>query len=127
RLYRQGDVLLGGDVWLVDWPGVVKTEFPELRHTPAETRRMFARRGWRSVVGFQTRNPIHRAHEYIQKTALEIVDGLFLHPLVGGTEPVTANCLHASAPGVRSSAQVSLRSPPHPLPPKTTIHSLVAS
>jgi len=86
RLYRQGEVLLGGDVWLVDWPAACKTEFPELRHTPAETRRMFARRGWRSVVGFQTRNPIHRAHEYIQKTALEIVDGLFLHPLVGETK-----------------------------------------
>jgi sulfate adenylyltransferase len=86
RVYRQGDVLLGGDVWLVDWPTAAKTDFPKLRHTPAETRRMFARRGWRSVVGFQTRNPIHRAHEYIQKTALEIVDGLFLHPLVGETK-----------------------------------------
>jgi len=86
RIYRQGEVLLGGDIWLVDWPTAVKAEFPELRHTPAQTRRMFARRGWRSVVGFQTRNPIHRAHEYIQKTALEIVDGLFLHPLVGETK-----------------------------------------
>lgn len=86
RVYRRGEVLLGGDVWLVDWPGAANTEFPELRHTPAQTRRMFARRGWRSVVGFQTRNPIHRAHEYIQKTALEIVDGLFLHPLVGETK-----------------------------------------
>jgi sulfate adenylyltransferase len=86
RLYRQGEVLLGGDLWLVDWPSAVQTEFPELRHTPAQTRRMFARRGWRSVVGFQTRNPIHRAHEYIQKTAMEIVDGLFLHPLVGETK-----------------------------------------
>ena len=86
RLYRRGDVLLGGDVWLVDWPAATRTEFPELRHTPAQTRRMFARRGWRSVVGFQTRNPIHRAHEYIQKTALEIVDGLFVHPLVGETK-----------------------------------------
>jgi sulfate adenylyltransferase len=86
RIYRRGEVLLGGDIWLVDWPSAVRTEFPELRHTPAETRRMFARQGWRSVVGFQTRNPIHRAHEYIQKTALEIVDGLFLHPLVGETK-----------------------------------------
>jgi sulfate adenylyltransferase len=86
RVYRRGEVLLGGDIWLVDWPGAARAEFPELRHTPAQTRRMFARRGWRSVVGFQTRNPIHRAHEYIQKTALEIVDGLFLHPLVGETK-----------------------------------------
>ena len=86
RLYRRGTVFLGGDIWLVDWPSAVKTEFPELRHTPAQTRRMFARRGWRSVVGFQTRNPIHRAHEYLQKTALEIVDGLFIHPLIGETK-----------------------------------------
>ncbi|MGD9028930.1 MAG: sulfate adenylyltransferase, partial [Anaerolineae bacterium] len=86
RLYQRGDVLLGGDIWLVDWPHAARTEFPELRHTPAQTRRMFARRGWRSVVGFQTRNPIHRAHEYLQKTALEIVDGLFVHPLVGETK-----------------------------------------
>lgn len=84
RLYRQEDLLIGGEVWLVDWPA--KQEFPEFRHTPAQTRRMFARRGWRRIVGFQTRNPIHRAHEYIQKTALEIVDGLFLHPLVGETK-----------------------------------------
>ncbi len=86
RLYRRGEAHIGGSIWLVEWPGAARTEFPELRHTPAETRRMFARRGWRSVVGFQTRNPIHRAHEYIQKTALEIVDGLFLHPLVGETK-----------------------------------------
>jgi sulfate adenylyltransferase len=86
QLYRRGGVVLGGDVWLVDWSTAMKTEFPELRHTPAQTRRMFARRGWRSVVGFQTRNPIHRAHEYLQKTALEIVDGLFIHPLVGETK-----------------------------------------
>lgn len=86
RLYSRGDIILGGDIWLVDWPEAVTTEFPELRHTPAQTRRMFARRGWRSVVGFQTRNPIHRAHEYLQKTALEIVDGLLIHPLVGETK-----------------------------------------
>ncbi len=84
RLRRHGDTLLGGDIWLLNWPQ--PREFPEFRHTPAQTRRMFARRGWRRIVGFQTRNPIHRAHEYIQKTALEITDGLFVHPLVGETK-----------------------------------------
>jgi len=86
RLHKQGDYLLGGEVWLVDWPNAAQTDFPEFRHTPMQARRMFAHRGWKRVVGFQTRNPIHRAHEYIQKTALEIVDGLFLHPLVGETK-----------------------------------------
>jgi sulfate adenylyltransferase len=86
RLYRQGEILLGGEIWVVELPEAAELEFPELRHTPAQARRMFARRGWRRVVGFQTRNPIHRAHEYIQKTALEIVDGLLIHPLVGETK-----------------------------------------
>jgi sulfate adenylyltransferase len=86
RLYGQADVLLAGDVWVFDLPTAARAEFPELRHTPTQTRRMFAQNGWRKIVAFQTRNPIHRAHEYIQKTALEIVDGLFLHPLVGETK-----------------------------------------
>jgi sulfate adenylyltransferase len=86
RLYKQGEVLLGGPVQLISLPGRARDEFPDLRYTPEQTRRIFAERGWRRVVGFQTRNPIHRAHEYIQKTALEIVDGLLLHPLVGETK-----------------------------------------
>ncbi|HRE47865.1 MAG TPA: sulfate adenylyltransferase [Aggregatilineales bacterium] len=86
RLYKQGDVLLGGDVWLVEQPERATTEFAALRYTPTQTRAIFLERQWRRIVGFQTRNPIHRAHEYIQKTALEVVDGLLLHPLVGETK-----------------------------------------
>jgi sulfate adenylyltransferase len=83
RVFRQGPILLGGDIWLLESPA---SRFPALALTPAASRAAFAERGWRTIVGFQTRNPVHRAHEYLQKVALEIVDGLFLHPLVGATK-----------------------------------------
>jgi sulfate adenylyltransferase len=86
KLYAQGDVLLAGPVWVLQDSERALNDFPELRFSPIQTRAMFAERGWRRIVGFQTRNPIHRAHEYIQKTALEVVDGLLLHPLVGQTK-----------------------------------------
>ena len=84
RLYGQGDVLLAGPVTLLERP--VDEPFAAFRRDPADTRRLFADRGWRRVVGFQTRNPVHRAHEYIQKAALEMCDGLLLNPLVGETK-----------------------------------------
>ena len=82
-VYQQGDVLLGGAVRVVALPNQA---FAEYRFTPVQSRRQFTERGWKRVVGFQTRNPVHRAHEYIQKCALETVDGLYLHPLVGDTK-----------------------------------------
>ena len=82
-VYQQGDVLLGGPVRVVALPN---QGFAKYRFTPVQSRQQFTERGWKRVVGFQTRNPVHRAHEYIQKCALETVDGLYLHPLVGDTK-----------------------------------------
>ncbi|GHO69731.1 sulfate adenylyltransferase [Ktedonobacter sp. SOSP1-52] len=82
-VYQQEDVLLGGPVRIVS---LQQQNFAQYRYTPTQSRQLFAERGWKRVVGFQTRNPVHRAHEYIQKCALETVDGLYLHPLVGDTK-----------------------------------------
>src|SRR5260370_14418441 len=86
-VYAQGDMLLGGYVTVLRLPE--RADFPQYRLAPAETREEFARRSWKRVVGFQTRNPVHRAHEYIQKCALETVDGLLLHPPVRHTNGAT--------------------------------------
>jgi sulfate adenylyltransferase len=83
-LYAQGDYLIGGPISLLNRPR--NPEFPQYRLDPAATRDAFNKKGWKRVVAFQTRNPIHRAHEYIIKCALESVDGLLLHPLVGETK-----------------------------------------
>lgn len=74
---------IGGPVHVFDLQGL---PFVEHRLTPTQTRAEFEKRGWKTVVAFQTRNPIHRAHEYLTKVALECVDGLMLHPLVGATK-----------------------------------------
>ncbi|MFL6276943.1 MAG: sulfate adenylyltransferase [Blastocatellia bacterium] len=83
-LYEQGDWLLGGKISLLNRPR--NPQFPAYRFDPQQTREAFKKKGWHRVVAFQTRNPIHRAHEYIIKCALEVVDGLLLHPLVGETK-----------------------------------------
>ena len=83
-LFAQGDVILGGPVHVVDRPTL--DAFVKYHNDPADLRKKFTDLGWKTIVGFQTRNPIHRAHEYLIKVALEIVDGALIHPLVGATK-----------------------------------------
>ncbi len=83
-VYAQGDFLVGGKIYMLNKPN--HSDFLEFRLDPAQTRAKFEENGWETIVAFQTRNPIHRAHEYLQKCALEIVDGLLIHPLVGRTK-----------------------------------------
>ena len=82
KVYEQGDVLLGGPVTAFS-EGDYPARFPGYYARPAETRALFQQKGWKTVAAFQTRNPIHRSHEYCTKIALEIADGLLIHPLVG--------------------------------------------
>ncbi len=84
QIYQQGNYYLGGSIRMIHSPE--HHTFKKYRLNPGETRKSFAKKGWKTIVGFQTRNPIHRAHEYLQKCALEMVDGLLIHPLIGPTK-----------------------------------------
>jgi sulfate adenylyltransferase len=110
-LYASREVRIGGTLQVLDLP---QGEFPEYRLEPAQTRAEFQKRGWRTVVAFQTRNPIHRAHEYLTKVALEMTDGLLIHPIVGETKSddipadVRMACYEALIAGYYPSERVLL-------------------
>ncbi|WP_251555318.1 sulfate adenylyltransferase [Neobacillus muris] len=84
KIFEKGDTYLAGPIYLLERP--THSPFEKYFKDPAEVRAEIQTKGWKTVVGFQTRNPIHRAHEYIQKTALEMADGLLIHPLIGETK-----------------------------------------
>ncbi len=112
---EMGDLYLGGAVWLIDR---LAPPFPAFHMEPAETRKAFRERGWRRIAAFQTRNPIHRAHEYLTKVALEVCDGILIHPLVGYTKeddipaPVRMKCYTALVESYYPKERVALAALP---------------
>ena len=82
KVFAQGDVNLAGPVMVLS-EGEYPTKYPDLYIRPAESRAMFAERGWSVVAAFQTRNPMHRSHEHLVKIAAEVSDGVFIHQVLG--------------------------------------------
>jgi sulfate adenylyltransferase len=85
-LMEQGEVNLAGPVKVLS-QGEFPARYPDIYMTPAQTRALFESKGWSTVAAFQTRNPMHRSHEYLAKVAVEICDGLLIHSLLGKLKP----------------------------------------
>ena len=86
QVFNQGDVNIAGSVEVLS-EGEFPTLYPEIYKTPAETREILDAKGWKTVAAFQTRNPMHRSHEYLAKIAIEICDGVLIHSLLGALKP----------------------------------------
>ena len=84
RIMQLSPYAVGGEIWMT---GKYKSQYPDYDFTPVQTRKVFEDKGWKTIVGFQTRNAAHRAHEFVQKLALEFVDGLFVNPIIGSKKP----------------------------------------
>lgn len=99
KVYAQDEIYLAGPIKVLS-EGAYPESYPEFAR-PAETRELFKQKGWSSIAAFQTRNPIHRSHEYLTKVALELCDGLLIHPVVGKLKPgdipadIRIKCYHA--------------------------------
>ena len=119
QMYAEPTTLVAGEIHLLKRGPV--SAAGEYHLDPQQTRQAFAERGWKTIVGFQTRNPIHRAHEYLQKCALEMVDGLFINPLVGETKKgdisasVRMECYHAVIDNYFPRDRVMLATFPAPM------------
>ena len=86
QVLNQGEVNIAGSVEVLS-EGEFPTLYPEIYKTPAETREILDAKGWKTVAAFQTRNPMHRSHEYLAKIAIEICDGVLIHSLLGALKP----------------------------------------
>jgi sulfate adenylyltransferase len=119
RLYSQPQSLVGGKIRLLSRAPV--SIAADYHFDPIKTRELFQDKGWKTIVAFQTRNPIHRAHEYLQKCALEVVDGLFINPLIGATREgdippaVRMDCYHALVENYFPRERVLLGTFPAPM------------
>jgi sulfate adenylyltransferase len=133
KVFSQGEVCLGGPVTVLSECGYPE-RFPEYAR-PHEVRAIFQERGWSTVVAFQTRNPIHRSHEFITKVALEMADGLFIHPIVGrlkeGDIPaeVRMKCYRALLEGYYPKDRVVLKVYPMEMryagPREAVLHAII--
>jgi sulfate adenylyltransferase len=133
RLFRQGSVYLGGPLKAFS-EGGYPARFPEFAR-PAETRAIFGRMGWRTVAAFQTRNPLHRSHEYLLKIAIEVSDGILLHPIVGALKAddvpaeVRMRCYQALLDGYFPKDRVVLKVYPMEMryggPREAVLHAII--